>query len=69
MSTDVSIKYRRILKETDKAVLIECAIDTGKPLNTWLPKSLIHIDKDDREVTMSRRLCEQKDLDDFICAT
>lgn len=46
---DVIVKYESVDKETDNAYLISFG-EILEPI--WLPKSQVHVDEDDKDVTM-----------------
>lgn len=61
---DIQISFSEIKASTEKAYLI--CFEEGEEV--WFPKSQVHVDKEDRDITLPSWLVDKNNLDKYIIA-
>jgi len=61
---DIQISFSEIKATTEKAYLIR--FEDGEEV--WFPKSQVHVDKEDYDITLPSWLVDKNNLDKYIIA-
>ncbi len=62
---DVQIAYDQMLRSTDKAYLM--TFENGEEV--WFPKSQVHVDTKDKDITLPLWLVEKNGLTSYIISS